>query len=159
MAWVCYLLECADGTLYTGISNDLPRRLGQHARGVASKYTRSRLPVRLRWCQRHRDRSAALRREAAIKRLPRARKLALAGRWAPRRLLSGQRWCRLPRMAKKKSAKKTAAKKPAAKKPAAKKASARKPAAKASSRKVAAYTPKPVAGIGWAPFRYPVPLI
>jgi len=159
MAWVCYLLECADGTLYTGISNDLPRRLGQHARGVASKYTRSRLPVRLRWSERHRDRGAALRREAAIKRLPRAGKLALAGRGASRRLLSEQGWCRLRRMAKKKSAKKTAAKKPAAKKPAAKKASARKPAAKASSRKVAAYSPKPVAGIGWAPFRYPLPLI
>ncbi len=154
MAWVCYLLECADGTLYTGISNDLPRRLGQHARGVASKYTRSRLPVRLRWCQRHRDRSAALRREAAIKRLPRAEKLALAGRGAPRRLPRGQRWCRLRRMANKKTAPKKAAKKPAAKK-----ASARKPAAKASSRKATAYTPKPVEGIGWAPFRYSRPLI
>jgi putative endonuclease len=154
MAWVCYLLECADGTLYTGISNNLPRRLGQHARGVASKYTRARLPVRLRWSERHRDRSAALRREAAIKRLPRAGKLALAARWAPGRLLRGRRWCRLPRMAKKKTAPKKAAKKPAAKK-----ASARKPAAKASPRKVAAYTPKPVAGIGWAPFRYPLPLI
>ena len=152
MAWVCYLLECADGTLYTGISNDLPRRLGRHARGVASKYTRSRLPVRLRWCQRHRDRGAALRSEAAIKRLPRAEKLALADRGPFHGLPSGGRWCRLPRMAKKK-------KKPAAKKKAAKKASARKPAAKASSRKVAAYTPKPVAGIGWAPFRYPLPLI
>ena len=154
MAWVCYLLECADGTLYTGISNDLPRRLGQHARGVASKYTRSRLPVRLRWCQRHRDRSAALRREATIKRLPRAGKLGLAGRGASRRLPSGQRWCRLRRMAKKKTVPKQAAKKPVAKK-----ASARKPVAKASSRKVAAYSPKPVDGIGWAPFRYPLPLI
>ncbi len=159
MAWVCYLLECADGTLYTGVSNDLPRRLGQHARGVASKYTRTRLPVRLRWSERHPDRSAALRREAAIKRLPRAGKLALSGGGAPWRLLRGRRWCRLPRMAKKKTAPKRAAKKPAAKKPAAKKASARKPSAEASSRKAAAYTPKPVAGIGWAPFRYPLPLI
>jgi len=159
MAWVCYLLECADGTLYTGIANDLPRRLGQHARGVASKYTRTRLPVRLRWSERHRDRGAALRREAAIKRLPRAEKLALAGHGPFRRLLSGRRWCRLPRMAKKKTAPKKAAKKPVAKKPAAKKASARRPAAKTSSRKAAAYTPKPVTGIGWAPFRYPVPLI
>jgi putative endonuclease len=159
MAWVCYLLECADGTLYTGISNDLPRRLGQHARGVASKYTRSRLPVRLRWCQRHRNRSAALRREAAIKRLPRAGKLALADRGASRRLLNGQRWCRLRPMAKKKTAPKKTAKKPEAKKPVAKKASAPKPAAKASSPKVAAYTPKPVEGIGWAPFRYSRPLI
>jgi putative endonuclease len=84
MAWVCYLLECADRTLYTGVSNDLPRRLGQHARGVASKYTRARLPVRLRWSERQRDRSAALTREAQIKGLPRAGKLAL-GRRARRR--------------------------------------------------------------------------
>lgn len=85
MAWVCYLLECADGTLYAGISNDLPRRLGQHARGVASKYTRARLPVVLRWSEGQRDRSGALRREAQIKALPRAGKLALGGR-AIRRL-------------------------------------------------------------------------
>jgi putative endonuclease len=77
MAWVCYLLECADGTLYAGISNDLPRRLGEHARGVASKYTRARLPVRLRWSERQRDRSAALRREAQIKGFSRPEKLAL----------------------------------------------------------------------------------
>jgi len=80
MAWVCYLLECADGTLYTGISNDLPRRLAQHARGVASKYTRTRLPIRLRWSERHPNRSAALKREAAIKRLPRVHKLRLCRR-------------------------------------------------------------------------------
>ena len=80
MAWVCYLLECADGTLYTGISNDLPRRLGQHSRGVASKYTRTRLPVRLRYAESHPTRSSALKREAVIKRLPRARKLALCRR-------------------------------------------------------------------------------
>ena len=84
MAWVCYLLECGDGTLYTGISNNLPRRLGQHGRGVASKYTRARLPIRLRWSEGQRNRSTALRREAAIKRLPRARKLALT---APNRLV------------------------------------------------------------------------
>ena len=80
MAWICYLLECADGTLYTGISNDLSRRLGQHARGVASKYTRTRLPVRLRYSEKHPTRSSALKREAAIKRLPRTRKLALRRR-------------------------------------------------------------------------------
>ena len=159
MAWVCYLLECGDGTLYTGISNNLPRRLGQHGRGVASKYTRVRLPVRLRWSERHPDRAAALQREAEIKHLPRAGKLALCRGPADGRLPRGQRWCRLRRMAKKKAAQKKTAKKPVAKKPAAKKASARKPAAKASSRKVAAYTPKPVEGIGWAPFRYPLPRI
>jgi putative endonuclease len=84
MAWVCYLLECADGTLYAGISNDLSRRLHQHARGVASKYTRARLPVSLRWTERQRDRSAALRREAEIKGLSRAEKLALRRRATPR---------------------------------------------------------------------------
>jgi putative endonuclease len=84
MAWVCYLLECADGTLYAGISNDLPRRLGQHARGLASKYTRARLPVRLRWSEQQRDRSAALRREAQIKGLRRAEKLALRRRASTR---------------------------------------------------------------------------
>jgi putative endonuclease len=84
MAWVCYLLECADGSLYAGISNDLPRRLGQHARGVASKYTRARLPVRLRWSEGQRDRSAALRREAEIKGLRRAEKLALRHRASTR---------------------------------------------------------------------------
>jgi putative endonuclease len=159
MAWVCYLLECADGTLYTGISNDLPRRLGQHGRGVASKYTRTRLPVRLRYAERHPTRASALRREAAIKRLPRSRKVALGRRWEPGRLPGGQGWCRLPRMAKKKTAQQKGAKKAVAKKPAAKKAPARKPAAKASSRKPAAYTPQAVEGIGWAPFRYPLPLI
>jgi putative endonuclease len=85
MTWVCYLLECADGTLYTGISNDLPRRLGQHTRGVASKYTRARLPVVLRWSEDQRDRSTALRREAEIKALPRAVKLTLRRRTDRRR--------------------------------------------------------------------------
>ena len=80
MAWVCYLLQCGDGTLYTGVTTDVARRLGQHARGRGSKYTRARLPVRLRWTERHRTRSAAQRRETEIKRLPRAAKLALARR-------------------------------------------------------------------------------
>ena len=62
-------------------------------------------------------------------------------------------------MAKKKSAAKRSAKKPVAKKATAKKASARKPVAKAESRKVSVYTPKPVEGIGWAPFRYTPPLV
>lgn len=62
-------------------------------------------------------------------------------------------------MTKKKSAAKRSAKKPVAKKATAKKASARKPAAPAKARKVNAYTPKPVEGIGWAPFRYTLPLV
>ena len=74
-----YVLRCADGSLYTGITNDLARRLAAHRAGTASRYTRSRRPVRLVYRERRRDRSAALRREAAIKRLPRAAKLRIIG--------------------------------------------------------------------------------
>lgn len=75
--WHCYLLECADGTLYTGITNDLEKRLAAHNNGTASKYTRSRLPVQLVYVEPHADRAAASRRERAVKRLPRTAKLAL----------------------------------------------------------------------------------
>ncbi len=75
-AWV-YLLRCADGSVYTGWTNDVPRRLAAHAAGTASRYTRSRLPVELVLALPQPDRSAAMREEARIKRLPRARKLAL----------------------------------------------------------------------------------
>ena len=78
MSWGCYLLECADGTLYTGITNDPDRRVASHNQGTASKYTRSRLPVRLIYWEPHPDRAAASRREVQIKRLKRAAKLALA---------------------------------------------------------------------------------
>ncbi len=77
--WHCYILECADGTLYTGITNDLEKRLGAHNNGTASKYTRSRLPVRLAYIENQPDRAAASRREMEIKRLPRPAKLALLG--------------------------------------------------------------------------------
>src|SRR5437667_46217 len=73
------LIAAADGSLYTGITNDLARRLAAHRAGTASRYTRSRRPVRLVYRERRRDRSAALRREAAIKRLPRAAKLRIIG--------------------------------------------------------------------------------
>lgn len=76
-AWV-YLLWCrADDTLYTGWTNDLERRLGAHAAGTASRYTRSRLPVALALALAMPDASAARREEARIKRLTRAEKLAL----------------------------------------------------------------------------------
>jgi len=74
-----YVLRCGDGSLYTGITNDLARRLAAHRAGTASRYTRSRRPVRLVYRERRRDRSAALKREAAIKRLPRAAKLRIIG--------------------------------------------------------------------------------
>lgn len=80
MMWHCYLLECADGCLYTGITNDLEKRLAAHNNGMASKCTRSRLPVKLVFSEPHPDRAAASRREAEIKRLPRSAKLALVAR-------------------------------------------------------------------------------
>jgi putative endonuclease len=75
--WTVYVLRCRDGSLYTGITNDLPKRLLRHKAGTASAYTRSRLPVRLVYQERQPDRSAALRREAAVRRLSRGEKLAL----------------------------------------------------------------------------------
>ena len=77
MAWYVYLLRCGDGSLYTGVTNDLSRPLAAHQAGRGAKYTRSRLPVELVYQEMLPDRSAALRREAAIKRLPRTGKLAL----------------------------------------------------------------------------------
>jgi len=75
--WHCYMLECADGTLYTGITNDLEKRLAAHNSGTASKCTRSRLPVKLVFAEDQPDRAAASRREIEIKRLSRSEKLAL----------------------------------------------------------------------------------
>jgi putative endonuclease len=72
-----YLLRCADGSLYCGWTTDIERRLAAHRAGTASRYTRSRLPVELAAVIPVADRSAALREEARIKRLPRAAKLRL----------------------------------------------------------------------------------
>ncbi len=72
------MLRCRDGSLYTGITNDLPKRLARHNAGTASAYTRARRPLRLVFQERQPDRSAALRREAAVRRLTHAGKLALA---------------------------------------------------------------------------------
>jgi predicted GIY-YIG superfamily endonuclease len=72
-----YILRCGDGTLYTGITVDLPKRLDAHERGVAAKYTRARRPVTLAYQEIQPDRGSALRREAALKKLGRAGKLAL----------------------------------------------------------------------------------
>jgi putative endonuclease len=72
-----YLLRCADGSLYCGWTTDVDRRLAAHRAGTASRYTRSRLPVELAAVIPVADRSAALREEARIKRLPREAKLRL----------------------------------------------------------------------------------
>jgi len=72
-----YILRCSDDSFYTGITNDLPRRLRQHSAGTASKYTRSRLPVSLLYSELHPSRSVALKREAAVKKLRRRQKESL----------------------------------------------------------------------------------
>ncbi|HQR04617.1 MAG TPA: GIY-YIG nuclease family protein, partial [Rhodocyclaceae bacterium] len=72
--WHLYLIECADGSLYTGITTDVARRYAQHEKGTGARYTRSHRPMRLlgsRPCGNHAD---ALRAEAALRRLPKARK-------------------------------------------------------------------------------------
>lgn len=72
-----YMLECSDGTLYTGISNRLTARVEKHNLGAASRYTASRRPVRLVYSEPQPDKSRALKREIAIKKLTRAAKLRL----------------------------------------------------------------------------------
>lgn len=83
MPWTVYILRCGDGTLYTGCTNDLPRRLASHQSGKGAKYTRSRPPVTLAYQEEAPDRSAALRREIAIKRLTRRQKLLLIQEGGP----------------------------------------------------------------------------
>ena len=77
VTWYCYLLQCADNTLYCGITNDLGKRLVAHNAGEGAKYTRGRTPVTLVYSERCTDKSAALKREIQIKRLTRQEKLAL----------------------------------------------------------------------------------
>ena len=77
MICVCsytYILRCADGTLYTGWTNDLPRRVQAHNYGVGSKYTRARLPVELVYYEEFEDKRQAQQREYAIKQLTREEK-------------------------------------------------------------------------------------
>ncbi len=78
MPYFVYILACSDGTLYTGITTDLKRRLKEHKDGTGARYTRARGAVRMVYSEKHKDRSAASRREAAIKRLSRPNKLKLA---------------------------------------------------------------------------------
>lgn len=75
--WNVYIVECRDGTLYTGITNDLERRMAEHNRGAGCRYTSGRRPVKLCYCESFCDRSSAMRREAAIKGLSKREKLIL----------------------------------------------------------------------------------
>ena len=72
--YVLYIIECNDGSFYTGVTNDLERRLAEHNAGKASRYTRTRLPVKLLYTESCADRAAALVRECEVKRLSRKAK-------------------------------------------------------------------------------------
>ena len=75
--WVLYILECRDGTYYTGITDNLPRRIAAHRAGKGAKYTRGRTPLTLRYVTLCADHSEALRREICIKKLSRQEKADL----------------------------------------------------------------------------------
>lgn len=80
--WVVYMLQCNDTSLYTGITDDLPRRLEAHSTGRGAKYTRGRGPLTLCYLESCESHSHALKREAAIKRLTRPEKLELCRSFA-----------------------------------------------------------------------------
>lgn len=79
MPHFCYIVECADGTYYTGWAVDPERRVAMHNKGRGAKYTKMRLPVQLVYVEEQPDLSSALKREIAIKRMTRARKRKLIG--------------------------------------------------------------------------------
>ena len=75
--WFVYIVKCSDGSLYTGVTTDLERRIDEHNKGTGSKYTRVRTPVKLLYTEEVRSRSRAQEREAMIKSLSRQEKLKL----------------------------------------------------------------------------------
>ena len=77
MKWIVYILECSDNSLYTGITNDMERRLEEHRTGRGAKYTKHRSPLKVSYTEYQDTKGAALTREAAIKSLARSEKLAL----------------------------------------------------------------------------------
>jgi predicted GIY-YIG superfamily endonuclease len=82
--WV-YIVKCSDGSLYTGSTNEVDRRLAAHNSGSGSRYTRSRLPVVLCYLEKTPNRGSALRRELQIKRLDRNTKLSLCAQYSAKR--------------------------------------------------------------------------
>lgn len=77
--WFVYILECADGTLYTGITDDVESRVGAHNEGKGAKYTKGRSPVKVRHMETMKGRSEASKREAEIKKMTRKEKETLCG--------------------------------------------------------------------------------
>ena len=79
MSWYVYMLRCGDGTLYTGMTDDIAKRLSAHRAGKGAKYTRGRGPLEVVYTERLSDKSEALRREYALKQLKKAEKERLCG--------------------------------------------------------------------------------
>lgn len=77
MTCYCYIVECSDGTYYTGWTTDPERRVSQHNKGIGAKYTNTRRPVKLVYLETQPDRTTAMKRELAIKRLKREQKTRL----------------------------------------------------------------------------------
>jgi len=77
MPWHIYIIECSDGNLYTGITNNLERRIKAHSSGNGCRFTKYRTPVTLVHSEKAATKSSALKREAQIKRMPRIKKLTL----------------------------------------------------------------------------------
>ena len=77
MTCYCYILECADGTYYTGWTTDPERRVKQHNKGIGARYTKTRRPVKLVYLEEQPDKVTAMRRELAIKKLKRVQKSKL----------------------------------------------------------------------------------
>jgi putative endonuclease len=78
----CYIVKCADGTFYTGWTTDPERRLAQHNKGIGAKYTSTRRPVKLVYLEQHSNRTEAMKRELAIKKMKRVQKGKLAEKYA-----------------------------------------------------------------------------
>ncbi len=85
--WFVYLLECSDRSIYTGITNDLKARIKTHNSGKGAKYTRGRVPVKLKAFYPHASRSAASKVEYALKKLPAAKKKEFIKRFPQKQLL------------------------------------------------------------------------
>ena len=81
--WSVYLLRCADGSLYCGVTKDMDNRLTKHKQGTASKYTRSRLPVKVAAVKKHLSKQKAYQLEYRIKKTPTPKKIATLNDWKP----------------------------------------------------------------------------
>ena len=84
MSWHVYIIECKDGTFYTGITKDLDKRVTAHNAGLGAKYTKPRLPVHLRYSEHAQDRIQASQREFQIKSLRKSAKLKLIATQLPK---------------------------------------------------------------------------